>query len=91
MPSNIERHDATRKFFGLIYPAFYLTMPSRMTIVDVLFHTCINIRNKTICSFLIFVPIDPKLPKAQDKTMQGVSHDINVVCKMSSPMSKGTL
>ncbi len=35
--------------------------------------------------------IDPRLPKAQDKTMQGVRHDINIICKMSSPMSKGIL
>jgi hypothetical protein len=42
-------------------------------------------------SFPILVPIDPKLPKAQDKTMQGVGHDINIICKMSSPMSMGNL
>ncbi len=40
-----------------------------------------------ICSEC-FVPIDPKLPKAQDKTMQGVGHDINNIQKMSRPMSK---
>jgi hypothetical protein len=39
----------------------------------------------------MFVPIEPRLPKAQDKTMLGVRHDINIICKMSSPMVKGIL
>ncbi len=32
-----------------------------------------------------------RLPRAKDKTMQGVEHDINKICKMSRPMSKGVL
>jgi len=39
--------------------------------------------------FPILVPIDPRLLKAWDKTMQGGGHDINVICKMFRPMSKG--
>jgi hypothetical protein len=42
-------------------------------------------------SFPILVPIGPRLPRAQDKTMQGVGHDISKICKMSTPMSKGIL
>jgi uncharacterized membrane protein len=59
--------------------------------VDVLFHTCIYIRNEIIHSFPILVPINPKIPRAQDKTMQGVGHNINKICKMSRPISKGVL
>jgi len=47
-------------------------------------------RMKLYISFLILVPIDARLPRAEDKTMQDVEHNtINKICKMSRPMSKG--
>ncbi len=43
-----------------------------------------------ICSQYLF-PLAPGYQGVQDKTMQGVRHDINKICKMSTPMSKGVL
>jgi hypothetical protein len=61
-------------------------MALQMTIVDVLFHTC-----KIRCPFPILIIIDLRLPRAQDKTMQGIGHDINKVCKMSKVIVQGNL
>ncbi len=51
----------------------------------------VEIWNKIILSFPIFVLLYSKLPRAQDKIMQSVEHDINKICKMFKATIQGNL
>ncbi len=51
----------------------------------------VEIHSKIKCPFLILIVIDPRLLRAQNKTMRGVEHDISEVCKMSKALIEGNL